>query len=80
LAWDFQTKERKKEKELLVEYTLCCLRSKILYFIPRHHSDALEPHEDAPRQAPQQAALLLPQALRRQVPPLVEDQVVAQAH
>jgi len=34
---------------------------------------ALEPHEDAPRQAPQEAALLLALTLRRQVPPLVED-------
>ena len=40
---------------------------------------ALEPHEDTPRQAPQEEALLLVQTLQRQVPPLVEDQAVAQA-
>jgi len=38
-----------------------------------------ESHEDAPRQATQEAALLLAQALRRQVPPLAEDQAVVQA-
>jgi len=40
---------------------------------------ALEPHEDTPRQTPQEAALLLAQTLQRQVSPLVEDQTVAQA-
>jgi len=40
---------------------------------------ALEPHDDAQQQAPHEEALLLTQALRRQVPPLVEDQAVAQA-
>jgi len=40
---------------------------------------ALEPHNDAQQQAPQEEALLLTQALRRQAPPLVEDQAVAQA-
>jgi len=39
----------------------------------------LGPHEDAPSQAPREAALLLAQALQRQVPPLVEDKAVAQA-
>jgi len=40
---------------------------------------ALEPHEDTPRQASQEVALLLVQTMQRQVPPLVEDQTVAQA-
>jgi len=40
---------------------------------------ALEPHADTPRQAPQEAALLVVQALQKQVPPLVKDQTVAQA-
>jgi len=40
---------------------------------------ALEPHDDAQQQAPSEEALLTTQALRRQVPPLVEDQAVAQA-
>jgi len=40
---------------------------------------ALEPHGDALRQVPQEAVLLLAQALWRQMPPLVEDQAVAQA-
>jgi len=39
---------------------------------------ALEPHDDAQQQAPQEKALMLTQALHRQVPPLAEDQAVAQ--
>jgi len=39
---------------------------------------ALEPHDDAQQQAPQEEALLLTQALWRQVQTLVEDQAVAQ--
>jgi len=40
---------------------------------------ALEPHDAAQQQAPQEEALMLTQALRRQVPPLAEDQALAQA-
>jgi hypothetical protein len=40
---------------------------------------ALESHDDAQQQAPQEEDLILTQALRRQVPPLVEDQAVSQA-
>ena len=40
---------------------------------------ALEPHDDAQQQAPQEEALLLTQALWRQVQPMVEDQAVAKA-
>jgi len=39
----------------------------------------LEPHDDAQQQAPQEEALLLTQALWRQVQPQVEDQAVAQS-
>jgi len=40
---------------------------------------ALKPHDDLQQQAPQEKALLMTQALQREVPPLVKDQALVQA-